>query len=415
MTAAPARFNTYGWIIVAIGFFAVGMVYALRSSLGFMMPFWEEELGWQRTTISTTGALLLGVMAVASPVAGNLLDRYGPRMVVTGGLVLAALAAMLTAALVSDWQLLFAFGLLVGGACGAISIPMVAATAARYFDRHRGLATGVASSGSTGGQLLALPGIAILFEAVGWRGGFVTLGLLCVGGAVLAWWLIHNVADRTLAGAGAGVNAADDTLAARLRLLFTDRIYLLVFFAFTLCGFTTAGIIDVHLLPYAAACGFAPIESTTAYGVHGLFNMVGLIMGGWLADRWHRARLLASIFFLRGVTFVILLHVAGDLPLFFVFSALFGLLNFSAFPVIANIVASHFGLRVLGLSMGLVFGGHSFGAAAGAILGGYVSEHWGGYEWLWIIGAAAALIAAVLSILVGEKRGRPAAPIPAAA
>ena len=67
--------NSYGWLVVGICFVALMLTYAVRSSLGLMMPFWEDDPGWTRDLSSNAGALVLVLMAISSPVAGNLIDR----------------------------------------------------------------------------------------------------------------------------------------------------------------------------------------------------------------------------------------------------------------------------------------------------------------------------------------------------
>ena len=88
-----------------------------------------------------------------------------------------------------------------------------------------------------------------------------------------------------------------------------NRTFLLLLGAFTLCGFTTAGVIDVYFIPYAISCGFTLVEGSTAYGFHGLGNLAGVVLFSWMADHVHRPRLLASMFFARNnFRTVIIIH-----------------------------------------------------------------------------------------------------------
>ena len=64
-------------------------------------------------------------------------------------------------------------------------------------------------------------------------------------------------------------------------------------------------------------------------------------------------------------------------------AVLFGVVDYATIPVTASLVASHVGLKVMGLAMGLISAGHSIGGAAGAFLGGYVFDTTGEYELLW--------------------------------
>ncbi|MCP4206758.1 MAG: MFS transporter, partial [Shimia sp.] len=93
---------------------------------------------------------------------------------------------------------------------------------------------------------------------------------------------------------------------------------------------------------------------------------------GWLTDRMNRPLLLGMIYLLRGLTFVLLINIGADYATLIVFAVLFGAVDYSTVPVTASLVASHIGLRVMGLTMGLISAGHSVGAALGAFLGGYL-------------------------------------------
>ena len=88
----------------------------------------------------------------------------------------------------------------------------------------------------------------------------------------------------------------------------------------------------------------------------------------------------------------------------FMFAVIFGTLNFATFPVIANIVATHLGVRILGLTLGLLFGGHSLGAAVGVSIGGWMFDQTAKYSWIWLLSIVLAALAGVFAILVKEIR-----------
>ena len=248
-----------------------------------------------------------------------------------------------------------------------------------------------------------------MVTALGWRGTYTALGALTLAIAAIAWLALRRRSEIAEESDGQALAPFGE----RLRYVLSSGTFWLLAVGFLICGFSTAGVIEVHLLPYAEFCGFAPIEGATAYGVHGAFNMIGVVLAGFLSDRLHRPRLLASIYFVRVVLFILLTQIAGSLPLLFVFAALYGFLNFAAMPVIAHIIASRMGVGVIGLAMGLMFGGHWLGAAIGAYLGGAFYSFWARYDELWIVAALAVALAGCLSLFVPEDRGREPALQPA--
>jgi len=395
------------WAVVVLTFFALGLIFALRSTLGLLMPEWELAPGWSRTLVSSGGAVILVLMAVSGPIAGNLLDRWGPRPVYVAGLMLAGGAALLAAQISAAWAFVMLFCGIYGLGAGALNLPTASATMARLFERRLGLVTGIALAGASGGQLLLMPLLAFTITLTGWRNTYTLVGLAMILLALVAAVLLRGVPRIPKGSAEAAPRQSGVGFGwQRLGFLLTNRPFLLMLGAFSLCGFTTAGVVDVHFLPYAVACGFPPLESTTAYGILGVANMIGVILFGGLADRTSPRLLLASMFFARAGSFVILMNITGDWSLLLIFAVLFGLLNFATLPVLAALVVQHLGVRIMGLSLGLLFGGHSLGAAAGALMGGWLFDLFARYDWVWNIALILAVLAGILTLMI-----RPAAPV----
>ena len=405
------RANPRGWLIVLFIFGALGLVFSARMMLSVAMPTWEAELGWARTFISSGGSVVLVFMTLISPLAGNLLDKVGPRPVVAGALLCVGASLAATSIMTEQWQFIVLFCIIGGLGYGALAAPQASATIGQIFDEHRGLATGIATSGASGGLLIILPILAALIGWIGWRASFVGFGFVVMAMAPIAWFLI-TPASRTANASGGGSSAA---LGARLRMITRNSTFWLLLSGFMICGFTTTGVIEVHLIPYAISCGFPPFESATALGVLSAFNMAGMILAGYLADKVNRPVLLGAIYFLRALTFLILMNITGNRELLFLFAILFGIVDYSVMPVLASIVSTHIGVGVMGLTLGLLFAGHSAGAAAGAFMGGYFFDAFASYDWVWIVSIALALMAAVISWMIRETHDTQQAGTPVAA
>jgi len=416
MTSIAETNMKRGWVVVAICFVAMGFTFGARSSISMALPLWREEMGWTAAQSSTGASIVLLMMALGSPVAGNLMDRFGARVVIACGLLAMAIGIGGTSYATQPIHYYLLFGVLAGAGYASVSIPMVTAAVSGYFVQMRGLAIGVAVSGASGGQLPVLSLLGILIATLGWRDTYQIIAVLMASFAVLVLLRFKPPLSDPDDAAPADALKIDDTLIERLKLLFANRTFLLLLGAFSLCGFTTAGVIDVYFIPYAISCGFTLIEGSAAYGVHGLGNLVGVILFSWLADHVNRPRLLASMFFLRALAFILLMFISADISVMFVFAAIFGILNFATFPVIANIVVTHIGVRIIGLTLGLLFGGHSLGAAIGVVSGGWMFDLTARYEWVWWVSAGLAAMAGVFAILVKENRPpRDTKAVPAAA
>lgn len=393
-----------GWTIVAYGFLAVGFSSTARALLSLAMPLWETELGWSRSLVSTAGALALLVMAVTSPIAGNFIDRFGPRKLLTAGFAILACGLALTTVSTQPWQLLLSFGVISGVGFGVVAVNAFFAAVAPYFHRRRGFALAVVDSGSTVGPLIFVPLAALLLSGFGWRFEFIAMALACLAMAPLAWRLLPTTSGKQ----APEEHGKEGQLKSRLLGLARSPVFNLLFWSFFLCGFTSSGVIETHFLPYAAICGFGGVEAAGAYGILSGINLVGILVAGWLSDRMSRPLLLGVIYGVRSLSFLLLMQVGNDLSQLYLFSAIFGLFDYATAPVVASLVASHLGIRVMGLSMGLLGAGHALGAALGALAGGLVFDFYDSYSGLWAMSTAFAVLAGLIAVFIPRAPRQPA-------
>lgn len=397
--AGPSQPSLQNWLIVAFGFTALALAFSTRAALGLIMPVWQSELGWSSSFISSAGAAALIVMAIVAPFAGRLVDRKTPQFVMSLGLVCIGIGSAIVAA--ASNKIVFIIG--YSGFCavgfGIVATHVVSTAVVRVFDKNQGLATGIATSGATGGQFLVVPLIAVLLVYGSWRWSFAVLSVSALLMVPLILWLMGRANTKD--------NVTDSTIPDRssitedLEFVLSKPTFHILFWSYLICGFTTTGVIETHFLPFASHHGFPPISSAAAYGVLSAVNLFGMILAGWLSDRVNRQILLASIYLLRALTFILLTNVPGaGLESLFLFSVLFGVVDYSTIPVTVSLVASHVGRRVMGLAMGLIAAGHAVGGALGSFLGGYLFDAIGNYEMLWTASLWLAVGAGAMVLLI---------------
>ena len=388
-------------IVVALGFLALALVFSARAALGLAMPIWENDLNWSRGYVSNVAAVALLIMAVASPISGFILDRKGLRFTLLLGLIAVFISCIVISMAQSAWVLLIGFGIIGGVGFGIVATHMVASAVARVYPENVGFASGIATSGSSAGQFLIVPLIALIFASFSWRWGFagIAVGIACL--IPLVWWVPSDKPAKQVSRAST-INDATD-LKFSLKKLFSTPVFHLLFWSYLICGYTTTGVIETHLMPFASFCGFEPIPSAAAYGLLSAVNLVGMISIGWLTDKMNRPLLLGCIYIIRGFTFWILLNVGTSYDTLLLFAVIFGVVDYSTVPVTASLVASHIGLKVMGLTMGLLSAGHSIGAAIAASLGGYFFDRDATYDLIWVSSIALAIIAGVLAFLIKDN------------
>ena len=385
-----------GWLLVMVGFAALAVSFSVRAMLGLAMPVMETELGWSRSFLSGVGALALVLMAFAAPFAGRVIDVKGPRLLMCGGMIAVALGSGVVAITDSAVVFAFAFGIIAAIGFTAVATNVVAAAIAKSFDAGRGLATGIGTSGATAGQLMVVPLVAVLMQSMSWRYGFAALSVAAVILAAAAFMLLRPTASGA-------EETKSESFATGIGALIRVPAFHILFWSFLICGFTTTGVIETHLLPYASFCGFPPLPSATAYGVLSAVNLGGMVLAGYLGDRVHRPTLLGCIYLVRAGSFILLLYVAPDIRLLYLFVVLFGLVDYSTVPVTVGLAASHLGIKRIGLAMGLISGGHALGGALGAFLGGLFYDITGAYGWLWMGSFMLSVLAGLLVFTLRDK------------
>ena len=388
-------------VVVALGFLALALAFSARAALGLAMPIWESELGWTRGNVSNVAAVALLVMAAISPVSGFILDRKGLRFTLLFSLIAVFLSCVVISIAESVWVLLIGFGVIGGVGFGIIATHVVASAVARVYPQKVGLASGIATSGSTAGQFLIVPLIAFVFASFSWRWGFVgiAVGVACL--IPFVWWVPSDKPSKVTNEASAANDTTD--FKSTIKTLLSTPVFHLLFWSYVICGYTTTGVIETHLMPYASFCGFKPIPSATAYGLLSAVNLLGMIGVGWLTDKMNRPLLLGCIYIVRGLTFWMLLNIGTSYETLLLFVVVFGVVDYSTVPVTASLVASHIGLKVMGLTMGLLSAGHSVGAAIAASLGGYFFDKDATYDLIWMSSIALAIIAGTLVFLIKDN------------
>jgi len=248
-------------------------------------------------------------------------------------------------------------------------------------------------------------------QALGWRTAFVGLG---VGILVVALPVVLLFLKDEPAG-GAERRASASVLDAKpLPIIELGRHanFWWLALSFFVCGVTTAGLIDTHLIPYAQDIHIDPITAATAFGVLGTFNVLGTIVSGAVSDRFGHKWVLGWVYAGRAVTLVFLPMVREPVMLF-VFAVAFGLVDFATVPPTTTLSTTLFGRRAGGTVVGLVSLSHQIGSAMGSYAGGFIHDAAGSYLPFFLAGAAWCIAAAAMSWAIADTPAAEAAPAPA--
>jgi len=429
VTVAQARGVHDAWVTLALCFLGLLAAQGVRLSFGaFMLP-WEATFGADRGAVSLVSLLSFLVYGLTQPLVGRLADRCGARAVLSASVLLVGLSLFAVADARSLPQLALLYGVVASLGFGGASGVAAAVAVTAWFAERRGLAFALIEAGFGAGQLLLVPGALVAIDALGWRSTLVALGLaLClIVFPVLALLLrsrpgdvgLRPYGDRGAGTQGAAVAATDDgdgaagAAATTLRAsVFATRAFWGLAAPFFVCGFTTTGMMDTHLVPYAHDMGFSTMATGAAVGFLAAFNILGILASGPIADRWDNRALLGGLYGIRAVSLLVLLavHRPGQL---LAFGALFGLVDFATVVPTQLLASRYFRGRGLGVVFGLLSLGHQLGSALGAYLPGVVHDRVGSYAPVFAAAVAALAGAALACVALPPARRQPRRPLAA--
>ena len=167
----------YGWYMVVCGWVFLTLGYGtLFSAPLIFFESWSETFGWGRGTISSAFSLTLLVVALASPGAGKITDKYGSQPVMFFGGVMLGAGVFLLRWISEPWHLYGALMVAALGFAFSVSVP-VNVLIARWFERKRSLAIAVTYTGIGAGGLIGIPVATVLIDLYGWQAAATILAI----------------------------------------------------------------------------------------------------------------------------------------------------------------------------------------------------------------------------------------------
>ena len=373
----------YSWIVLAAvsGLALANSVASLNVLTVFFLPM-SDEFQWNRTQIS--GAASLGALMGAglAVVTGRILDRAGPRAILTAGALITT-AAMIA---LSQTSTVMTFYIFYGAARvsdqGFIQA-VSPSTIAKWFDKNSGLALSILFGiTALGGVILPLISQMSITE-YGWRNGWMVLGAIMFLTGVLPS-LIFVRSPKNL-DAYEDVSESENFTANEFSLLevLHTKEYLFLTITVFISGIATAGI-GLHVVPFLVGQGLSPEVAVATVSLRFLASAVGGLLGGPLADRFTPRALILLAVSTRALSIFVLIFADTFLTAG-ISGVLGGLSDGIQSTVLVLLLVSYFGktnvggiygvnraAAVVGFSAGPMIAGMGFD-----VIGSYTNIFWG--------------------------------------
>lgn len=398
----------YAWIIVFVTFLAFLAVQGGRLAFGAFVEPWEKDLHMDRATTSLISTLSFVIYGLSQPFIGRLIDRYGARLILSISTLLVGVSFFFITFVTQPWQLFVLYSLVsvgVGGASNVAGTVLIT----NWFTKKRGLALGIMEAGFGFGQMLLVPGSLMLIHWFDWRTTIFILGalLIIIVFPIVLLFLRNHPNEKAMEPLGGKVIEEEETKtdsskkSVSLKMLFKMHQFWFIMLPFAVCGFTTTGLMDTHLIPLSHHHGFSPTVTGTAVSILAACNIVGILLSGVIIDYWSSRKLLVFIYFTRALSIGILVY-SHNTVLLLLFAAIFGFVDFATVAPTSLLVTQYFKDYSIGFIVGCLSLSHQIGSALGAYIPGLLFSNYGNYNLSLYFSIFIVLIAAGMNLLLPE-------------
>jgi MFS family permease len=412
----------YGWWIVAatniICMFGYG---TWLYSFGVFFKPMSAEFGWTRAMTSGAYALRSVEGGVASPIVGWAVDKYGARLLVIIGAVVAGGAFVLMPLVKSLMGFYLIYGILLSAGMSAMLYLPAWTVIAKWFRRRLSLALAILSVGAGFGGIICAPLAAMMIARFGWRSAFVVMGVFiwCIviplafvikerpedlgllpDGDVPAPTTnaVPDAGGQPLAQTPAPVGASDYTLKEALK----SSSFWFMAAAFFFQGMAHSTV-TVHTVPALTDAGIAPERAAISIGLLTLVSIIGRLLFGYLGDLFSKRYLFMISYTLMGLGLLVLMN-AKTMSMVWVFLFLFGVGFGGNIPLMPAIRAEYFGRKALGKIQGFMDPVMMAAGATGPIWTGYIFDTTGSYRLAFMTIGLLTFLAAIAMFFSRPRR-----------
>jgi ACS family glucarate transporter-like MFS transporter len=287
------------WALIFYVFLMSAMSYLDRVNLSIAGPTVQKEFGLTDVQLGYVFSAFVWSYALFQAPSGRIADRFGPRLVLTFGILWWTVCTVLTGAAPASVSM--AVPLLMStrfllGAGEAVMFPTANRLVASWIPMpERGIATGIILGGVGIGSAVAPPLIVWIMLNWGWRWAFFIMAPIGVLAALLWWWLVRDtprehpwLTETELRHIESGIpqsaRRAGKSNTASWRTIFGNRQIRLVTISYFAFGYT-AYIFFTWFFKYVKDVRGLDLKASAFYSMLPFVGItLGSALGGWISD-----------------------------------------------------------------------------------------------------------------------------------
>jgi MFS transporter, OFA family, oxalate/formate antiporter len=350
------------------------------------------KLGIHLPELQVTFTILVLLQAFFSPFQGALIDRFGPRRLISIGTLLAGASWMLASSAHSVPMLYLTYGGVGGLGTGIVYVGVVGLVV-RWFPDRRGFAAGVVAAGYGMGAILTTFPIASSLAARGVASTLWLFGIIFAAvGFIAAQGLRVPTADQELT-----VSSDQTSVASRDHRpseMLKRPLFWLMFAMMTMMA-TSGLMVTSQMATFAADFGVSKVlvfglaAIPLALTIDRFTNGLTRPLFGWVSDRLGRENTMGFAFALEGIAMALWLLTRDDATLFVLLSGLVFFAWGEIFSLFPSTLTDTFGTRYATANYGWLYISFGIGSIFGGPLAALLHQETG--SWMPVFGCAIGL------------------------
>ena len=402
---SPRGTAYYGYIVVACAFMIMLVTYGTSHAFGVFFKPLITEFGWTRAMTATAQSLAIFMHGVFYIVMGRLNDRYGPRIVLTVCGLSLGLGFVLMSQVTMLWQMYLFYGLVI--ALGMSGYVPLVSTIAKWFEKKRGMMTGIVLLGAGLGTMVIPPLAERLISIYDWRISYGIIGVLSWVIMLFAAQFLRQSQHEKESGAVHSYNSPvqDNSRTASSvtlrQVVRTQQFWFLL--GLLACQRYIVQAVLVHIVPNAMDLGFTATTAAALLTIIGGVSLVGRVAIGSLGDRIGNKMAIALCYSALTVALCAVVAI-NQIWMVYLFAIAFGLLYGGMYTLGSPMTAELFGLRSHGFIFGILSFGGTIGGAFGPALTGHVYDINGSYDTAFILFAVISVLGLLFTLFIKPVR-----------
>jgi MFS transporter, OFA family, oxalate/formate antiporter len=391
--------STNRWVQLLLGVIAMMAISSPQYTWTLFTGPLNQQLGTTLAELQWTFSLLVILQTFFSPFQAYLVDRFGPRLLISIGALLSGGSWILAASATNLWALYLTYGVIGGFGTGIIYVGIVGLMV-RWFPDRRGLAAGLAAAGYGFGAFFTSFPIDSMIRSSGYAHTLLVFGVVqaVIGVAAAQGLRLPPENDTTPATTQGGKSFTPTEM-------LKSPVFYLMFVMMSMMS-TSGLMVTSNVGPFAKEFGVAnmmvlgmaalPLSLTLSRVTNGLTRP----FFGWVSDHIGREGTMALAFALEAVAILILFAYINQPALFVVLTGLvfFGWGEiFSLFP---STLTDTFGPKYAATNYGFLYIAQGVGSILGGPAAAYLKQATGSWTAVFIVVAVLDAVTALLAITV---------------